>query len=124
MLQKNSSRRSSPEGTSEEMSHRHVCCLAHGVLATAAPDAPFGWPLVGETDVFPPAVLTPGDFVSCQDGDFPRNAAWGPPPRNQTGNPEKTTVGANNTRFLVYLCAIVSNNFVTIIPEPLFSVCD
>jgi hypothetical protein len=30
------------------------------------------------------------------------------------GNPEKTTVGDKQYKIFVYLCAIISNNFVTI----------
>jgi hypothetical protein len=38
-----------------------------------------------------------------QNGDFPQNAAWGPPPRNQSTNLQKITVAAKITAFLVYL---------------------
>ena len=47
-----------------------------------------------------------------QNGDFPHVAAWVPPPRNQTSNLEKTTVGAQDYRVLERRGIISGNHLV------------
>jgi hypothetical protein len=52
--------------------------------------------------------------VNVQNGDSPQNAAWCPPPRNQSSNLQKITVGAKITGFRVYLGQISGNQSVII----------
>ena len=70
-------------------SHLTICRYGHGgVLQVDA-----AW---GESPI-KSAGRTGG--LSIANGDFPRIAAWGPPPRNQINHLQKITVWANNTGF-------------------------
>jgi hypothetical protein len=59
------------------------------------------------------SILGPSGLVfDVKNGDLPQNATWGPPPRNQNSNPQKTTVEPKSTGFPLYLGTISGNQFV------------